>query len=80
MLFIKIELFGEKFNFQIKGENTMENVLEIPFQFIFAFISRHFIGLSKYFIWWMEIKRIVVKNPYKCNIKIQFLEFAEKFK
>ena len=50
---------------------------------ILALISRHFIGASRYFTWWMElyqIKRPVLKNPWKFKIKIQFLEFWQKFK
>ena len=45
--------------------------------FIFARISRHFIGLFRHFTWCMEMyqmKRLALKNPWKFKIKIQFFE------
>ena len=62
-------------------KNTKGNLISFPEWFSFALISRHFIGSSSYFTWWMEmyqIKRLVLKNPWKFKIKIQFLEFWRK--
>ena len=55
-------------------EFAKENILEIPLYFIFDLISRHFIGLSRMEMY--QIKRPVLKNPYKFN----FLNFDKKFK
>ena len=39
---------------------------------VFTLISRHFIGLSRYFTWWMEMYQIKNENEMK------FLEFWRK--
>ena len=90
LFFVKIEVCGKKVKFSKISKNTKENLISFQTDFIFALISRHFIGLSRYFRLLKvrpQIKEPLSNKFNKNSINhfflqnIEFLlEFSAKFK
>ena len=79
-MFFKIEVCGKNVRFLNISENTKENLINFQTDLIFALISRHFIGLSRYFRLWKVMPQIrePVSNKFnEIELNIQEIFFLQ---